>query len=94
MRLSGFTRFAARKLLGGKVFDQASWSEARRYMEAAVAADPARITHRLDLAAIYADNGDKPRARATCETVLRMPNVEFNDGRYKQQCQQVIVRVQ
>ena len=94
MRLSGFTRFAARKLLGGKVFDQASWSEARRYMEAAVAADPARITHRLDLAAIYADNGDKRRARTTCETVLRMPNVEFNDGRYKQQCQQVIVRVQ
>lgn len=94
MRLSGFTRFAARKLLGGKVFERASWSEARRYMEAAVAADPARITHRLDLAAIYADNGDKPRARATCETVLRMPNVEFNDGRYKQQCQQVIARVQ
>ncbi|MCC7051634.1 MAG: hypothetical protein IT355_00115 [Gemmatimonadaceae bacterium] len=92
MRLGSFTRFAARNFLGGKVFDQASWPEAIRYMEAAVAADPGRITHRLDLAAIFADEGSKPRARSTCETVLRMPVVEFNDARYKQQCEQIIAR--
>lgn len=90
MRLSGITRFAARNFLGGKVFDRASWGEARRYMEAAVAADPGRITHRLDLAKIYADNGDKAKARTTCEEALQMPSVEFNDARYKQQCQQLI----
>ena len=90
MRLNGITRFAARNFLGGKVFDRASWSEARRYMEAAVAADPGRITHRLDLAKIYADNGDKAKARSTCDEALRMPAVEFNDARYKQQCQERI----
>ncbi len=90
MRLGGITRFAARNFLGGKVFDRASWAEARRYMEAAVASDPERITHRLDLAKIYADNGDKPKARTTCEQVTQMPSVEFNDSRYKQQCQQLV----
>jgi tetratricopeptide (TPR) repeat protein len=86
MRLNSFTRFAARKFLGGKVFEQASWPEAVRYMEAAVSADPVRITHRLDLAKIYVDAGDKARARTNCEAVARMANTEFNDTRYKQEC--------
>lgn len=92
MRLGGLTRFAARNFLGGRVFDQASWAEAVRYMDAAVAADPGRITHRLDLAAILADAGDKPRARTTCEAVAKMPVVEFNDTRYKQRCEQIIAQ--
>jgi len=92
MRLNSLARFAARTLLGGRVFDQASWPEATRYMEAAVAADPGRITHRLDLATIYADTGNKPRARTTCEGVLTMPVVEYNDARYKQQCEQLLGR--
>ena len=93
MRLNSFARFAARTFLGGKIFDQASWGEARRYMEAAVAADPDRITHRLDLALIYADNGDKPLARTTCAAALRMATTEFNDGRYKQDCERLIARL-
>ncbi len=90
MRLNSFARFAARKFLGGKVFEQASWPEAIRYMEAAVAADPGRITHKLDLAEIYADTGDKPKARASCAAVARMPSVEFNDARYKQSCERLL----
>lgn len=93
MRLNSFSRFAARKFLGGKVFEQASWPEAIRYMEAAVAADPERITHRLDLAGIYVDTGDKEKARAACEAVSRMPTVEFNDRQYKQSCAQLIARL-
>ncbi len=93
MRLNSFARFAARNFLGGKVFDQASWPEAIRYLEAAVAADPDRITHKLDLAEIYADTGDKPKARASCETVARMPSVEFNDARYKQSCERLIAKL-
>lgn len=93
MRLSSFTRFAARKFLGGRVFEQASWPEAIRYMEAAVAADPQRITHRLDLAIIYADTGDKSRARSNCESVARMANTEFNDTRYKQECARLLGRL-
>jgi len=93
MRLNGFARFAAKNFLGGKVFDQASWSEATRYLEGAVAADPTRITHRLDLAAIYADTGDKTKARASCDAVQRLPSVEFNDQRYKQQCEALLARL-
>jgi tetratricopeptide (TPR) repeat protein len=93
MRLNSFTRFAARKFLGGKVFGEASWPEAIRYMEAAVAADPVRITHRLDLAMIYADTGDKAKARANCDAVAGMANTELNDTRYKQQCARLLTRL-
>ena len=86
MRLSSFARFAARNFLGGKMFEQASWAEATRYMEAAVAADPGRITHRVDLAKVYVDTDQKTKARATCEAAMKMPTVEFNDARYKQEC--------
>ncbi len=90
MRLSSFSRFAARNFLGGKVFDQASWAEATRYMEAAVSADPGRITHRLDLAKIYSETNQGPKARSTCEAAARMPNVEFNDARYKKECEALL----
>ena len=93
MRLGGLTRFAARNFLGGRIFDQASWAEARRYMEAAVAADPGRITHRLDLAMIHADMKQPALARSTCEAVQRMPSVEFNDGRYKRDCDTLVQRL-
>jgi Tfp pilus assembly protein PilF len=93
MRLNSLSRFAARRFLGAKSFDRASWAEARRYMEAAVAADPGRITHRLDLALIYADDGDTQKARSTCEAAMRMPTLEFNDARYKQRCEKLIARL-
>jgi uncharacterized protein HemY len=93
MRLSGITRFAARNFLGAKVFGRANWADARKYLEAAVSVDPGRITHRLDLAEIYADNGDEPKAIATCEEAVRMPTVEFNDSRYKQQCERLVARL-
>jgi tetratricopeptide (TPR) repeat protein len=92
MRLGSLTRFVARNFLGGRVFDQASWAEAIRYMEAAVASDPGRPVHRLDLAKIYADSGDLPKARQACVATRAMPQVEFNDTRYKQECEQLLTR--
>lgn len=92
MRLGGIARFTARNFLGGRVFDQASWAEAARFLEAAVAADPARPTHRLDLAKVYADAGDKPRARETCEFVRTMRAVEVNDAKYKAECDQLLTK--
>jgi len=83
MRLNGFTRMVARNFLGGKVFGSASWKEAVRYMEQAVAVEPDRITHRVDLGEIYADVGDKAKAREQFEAVLRLPASEPNDQRYK-----------
>ena len=83
MRLNGFTRMLAKNFLGGKVFSSASWPEARRYMEESVANEPGRIVHHLDLAGVYRDMGDKAKARAEYEAVMKLPNTDVNDRHYK-----------
>jgi tetratricopeptide (TPR) repeat protein len=85
MRLNGFTRKLAKNLLGGKVFGEASWANAQRYLEQAVALEPNRIVHRLDLAAVYADRGDKAKAREQYDWIARAPAVEANDAHYKEE---------
>lgn len=93
MRLNGLVRLIARNILGGRVFGSASWSEAVRYMEAAVAGDPQRIVHRLDMGEIYRDVGDKTKARAQFETGLRLPVTDYNDRRFKAEIQADIGRL-
>jgi len=85
MRLSGFTRLIAKNLLGGRVFGEASWDNAQRYLEEAVAAEPDRITHRLDLGMVYADRGLKDKAREQFEWIANAPIVEYNDRNYKEE---------
>src|SRR5690606_8727019 len=63
MRLGRLERFFAKNLLGGSVFGQANWNEAARYLERAVALEPERLTHRLDLARVYLDLDSVERAR-------------------------------
>ena len=84
MRLSGFERWAARNLLGGGVLGEASWENAQRYLERAVALEPNRITHRLDLAGVYADRDQAAKAREQYEMIAKLPVVDYNDPRYKQ----------
>jgi tetratricopeptide (TPR) repeat protein len=88
MRLSGLQRFAAKNLLGGKVFGQANWKEAVRYMEEAVASEPDRITHRIDLGEIYEDVGDKAKAREQYQVVVRSAVRDAKDPVYKQQAEE------
>jgi tetratricopeptide (TPR) repeat protein len=83
MRLNGFTRMLAKNLLGGQVFSSANWSEAKRYMEESVANEPDRIVHRVDLAGVYRDTGDKEKARAEYQAIMKMPNRDYNDRQYK-----------
>jgi tetratricopeptide (TPR) repeat protein len=83
MRLNGFTRMLAKNFLGGKVFGSANWGEAKRYMEESVANEPDRIVHHLDLAGVYRDMGDKAKARAEWQAVMKLPNRDYNDGKYK-----------
>lgn len=84
MRLSRIERWAARNLLGGGVLGEASWDNAQQYLERATAIEPNRITHRLDLAAVYVDRDEKAKAREQYEMIARLPVTEFNDPRYKQ----------
>jgi tetratricopeptide (TPR) repeat protein len=88
MRLSGFQRFAAKNLLGGRIFGEASWKEAVRYMEAAVASEPDRIVHRIDLAEVYEDVGDKAKAREQYQVIVRSEVHDAKDPTYKQQAEE------
>ena len=83
MRLGGFERTFARAFLGGRVFGSASWAAAVRYLERAVAVDPERLIHHLDLARIYRDIGEKAKAREHYEVVLRGPMTEVVDSLYR-----------
>ena len=83
MRLSGFNRFMARNLLGGKILGQASWARAIEHLEAAVRLDPGRIFHRLDLARVYVDRKRYPDARAELEKIATLPDRLRVDPRYR-----------
>ncbi|MGZ8377089.1 MAG: hypothetical protein ACXW61_01525 [Gemmatirosa sp.] len=87
MRLSGMTRFMAKNFLGGKVFDSASWDDAQRYLEQAVATEPNRLVHRIDLAEVYADRKNTAKAREQVEYILKAPTSEANDAKYKRQAE-------
>jgi tetratricopeptide (TPR) repeat protein len=84
MRLSGFSRMMAKNLLGGKVFEEASWANAQRYMEQSVATRPDRLTHHLDLARVYRDRDMRDQARASYQAVIDGVPTEGNDRHYKE----------
>ena len=85
MRVNGFARTFARTFLGAHIFALANWDEAQRLLESAVSHDPQRIVHRLDLAGIYADRGDKAQAKGLYESIAAAPIVDINDDLYKRQ---------
>jgi tetratricopeptide (TPR) repeat protein len=93
-RLSGFELFFARRFLGGGVLGQANWNDAVKYMERAVEVDPERVSHRLDLGAIYADIGQKDKARANFEAVINATTrTDYNDALYKKQAEERLKRL-
>jgi tetratricopeptide (TPR) repeat protein len=93
MRLSGVSRFFAKNLLGGDVFGKASWKEAVRYMEQAVAVEPNRLVHRVDLAEIHKDMKNKAKARAEAEYVMKATASEPNDDKYKAQAERLLAEL-
>ena len=88
MRLNGLLRFFAKNLLGGRVFGEANWDNAKRYLERAVALRPERIVHHLDLGEVYEDTGDTARAREQYALALKLPATEYNDKHYQQQAEE------
>jgi tetratricopeptide (TPR) repeat protein len=83
MRVNGLSRAFARHFLGAKVFDAANWEDAQKYLEQAVAYDSTRIVHRLDLAGVYADRDQRPKAVEQYEWIARAPVIDYNDPNYK-----------
>jgi tetratricopeptide (TPR) repeat protein len=90
MRLNGISRFMAKNLLGGKTFGEASWDNAQRLMEQAVAVDSARITHHFDLARIYKDRDMKDKAREQLEWIAKAPLREYDDKFFKEEAAKLL----
>jgi len=93
MRLPGIERFFARRVLGARIFDEASWDEATVNLERAVALDTTRIVHRLDLAEIYADRKRFDQARAQLDTIGTMPEREYLDPQHKHEAAELTTRI-
>ena len=89
MRLSGFSRFFAKRFLGGGVFDEASWSKAIYSMEKAVELDPGRIYHHLELAEIYTDRKRYKDAGNQLRIVDSLPLREVMDSAYKREASEL-----
>jgi tetratricopeptide (TPR) repeat protein len=87
MRLNGVSRFLAKNVLGGRVFGEASWDRAVSYMERAVAVDPDRIVHHVDLGKIYVDVGDKAKAQAQFELAVRGRRIDYSDPAFQREAQ-------
>ena len=83
LRLNGFVRFLAVRVLGGQTFDSAKWEDAQRYMEASVSFDPRLLVHHLDLARVYAARDNKEKAREQYNLVLKGVATDYNDKHYK-----------
>lgn len=87
MRLGSFERVIARNFLGGRALGSASWPNAQRYLEQAVALAPERIIHHLELGDVNRDRGNATVARREYEAVLRLGVADYNDERYKAQAE-------
>lgn len=83
MRLNGMSRRFAMWFLGADLFESANWDDAQQLLEDAVRVEPGRIVHRLELAGIYGDRGDKSRAREIYISIASAPLVDPNDDLYK-----------
>ena len=62
-------------------------------MQESVAIEPKRIVHHLDLGKVYADLGEKSKARQQFQPVLSTPPAEYNDPHYKEDAQHQLARL-
>ena len=83
MRLGTFTRDMANTMTGGKLFATTSWEEAERDLRSAIAIEPRRAIHHLDLGRILASQGKFDSARVELEAVLHAPTLDYNDPHYR-----------
>jgi tetratricopeptide (TPR) repeat protein len=93
MRISGIERFLASRFLGGKILTLGSWEEAIRGLEQAVAIDPARIYHRLDLAEILLERGRPEEALAHLVAIRSLPNGDVMDPDYRRQAEALLLQI-
>ena len=93
-RLPGLTKFFAKTFLGASVFNQASWDNAVRYFDEAIAIAPDNIYHHLDLAEALIDAGRPDDARPHLERIATLPlGCDPQDPDYKRQAVALLQRI-
>jgi hypothetical protein len=70
LRMGGFKRFIATRILGGDRLGDASWEDARLRLEAAVAGDPCVPDYHYELARLYRDRGEPELAARQLERLF------------------------
>ncbi len=93
-RLSGFSRFIARNLLGGGFFDLATWEQAVAGLERAATLEPEALVHGVDLAGIYVDLDRHGEAHAELTRILALPDREPTDRLHRQAALQLLGEVE
>jgi regulator of microtubule dynamics protein 3 len=93
MRLSGFSRFFAKRFLGAGIFSEASWEAAITNLQKAVELDPERIYHRLELARIYADRKRYQEALDQLGRISSLPDRELLDPLYRERAVELARRI-
>jgi hypothetical protein len=87
MQLSSIQRLIAKTILGAKAFGKASWQQAVQSLEDAVAIEPDRIVHRLDLARVYIARKRNAEARDQLLWIRAAPVTDYNDPHYKREAE-------
>ena len=92
-RLSNLEEFFAKTVLGGKVFNQASWDEAIRCLRKAVELRPDYIFHRLDLAEVLVERKRASEARPELEAILTLPDQDAMDPEYRERARALLNKI-
>lgn len=92
-RLSNIEEFFAKKFLGAKAFGEASYAEAARHLEQAVAIRPDYVFHRLDLAEVYVDMKRYGDARRELDAIPTLPTLDAMDPEYRRQAEALRSRI-
>ena len=91
-RLSNIEEFFAKTLLGGKLFNQASWDEAIRCLRKAVELRPDYIFHRLDLAEVLVERKRSSEAGPELEKILTLSDQDAMDPTYKKRASELLAK--
>lgn len=90
MRTDEGLREMAISMLGATELSHASWANAQRLLLQAIRAEPKRAVHHFDLAKVYADMGEKAKAKAEYQAVLHAPTMDYNDPHYKEEAAEAL----
>lgn len=93
-RTGGVSRFLAEHLLGGKVFEHASWEDALSHLGRAVELAPDVLLYRLELGRALRDRDRDEEARHELREVLDRPTLQPIDPLMKQRAQELLKSIQ